>query len=145
MELEKSKVKLRLYGVFNIYGSTYFDTPEDIKSYILRNKISKRNVYIMEFLGNFAGRCDVIRKVYADHSTILAVCDELGYVECNIERSSRESNCVWEYYEGDLRQEYDAFRKKGIQFENDIYKKMDEDCELLRKTYEERKSRQVMK
>lgn len=141
MELQNSNVQMRLYGIFNFSTTIYFDNLDDIKEYILTNNISKENVFVIEYIENFAGRCDVIRKSYANKKIILlTVIDELGYAECNIERSYREGEFCWEYYEGDLRKEYDIFRKKGIHFKNDIYQKFDDDCEWLRNLYEERKS-----
>lgn len=92
-------------------------TPE-FKDFTSLNKI--------EYLGEVAGRHDVIRITYKNGRTNLyTAVDEDGYGIYNAERSTYKGEFVWEYNYGDLRNAYYAFRTKGITFENDVYAKID--------------------
>lgn len=137
--LETPESQMRLFGVFDLHSITYFDKLEDIKSYIAENNIAKEKTFILDYIGYYAGKCDVIRESCADKKIkFLTAIDELGYAELNIERSIRENETIWEYYEGELSDMHDAFRRRGLHFKNDIYQKQEEDVELLRKYYKEK-------
>lgn len=119
--------QMRLYGFSGAFKSAFFDTEEELKEYIKNNDPSFGSTCIIEFLGNVAGRSDVIRTTTKDgRTTLYTAVDEDGYGIYNPERSTYMGKFTWEYNHGDLEEMYSAFRDSGIIFENDIYAKIDE-------------------
>ena len=98
---------------------------------LIRDAVKNHNtdfgdVCVIDYLGNVAGRSDVIRKTYkSGKSKLYAACDEDGYAIYNFERSTYRGEFVWEYNHGSIREMYSAFRDRGISFENDIYDEID--------------------
>lgn len=126
--LEKlPEAQKRLYGFSGLYKSAYFDTEDELIEYIKTNNTQFGSICVIEYLGNVAGKSDVIRKIYRDNKSVLyAVVDEDGYVIYNNERSIYRGEFVWEYNHGKIESEYSAFRDRGIVFENDIYVKIEQ-------------------
>ena len=118
--------QMRLYGFSGAFNSAYFDTEEELIEWVKNHNIQFGDICVIDYLGNVAGRSDVIRKTYKSGKSILyAACDEDGYGIYNLERSAYRGEFVWEYNHGSLREMYSAFRDRGISFENDIYDEID--------------------
>ena len=117
------KSQMTLYG---IYGH-YFETEKELQEYCKKSNFPFDKTYILEFLGNVAGKKDVIRESNrTGRFALYTVIDEDGYAVYNKDRSFYRGEFVWEYNYGDIREMYKAFRDKGIEFENDVYKKVDD-------------------
>ena len=111
-----------LYGFSGPFKSAYFDTKEELKEYIKTHDTSFSGTCVIEYLGNVAGRSDVIRTISKNRKPmLLTVCDRDGYGIYNEERSIYRGEFVWEYNNGDIKDMYSAFRDRGIVFEDDIY------------------------
>lgn len=124
---EISTPQMRLYGFSGAFKSAFFDTEEELTEYVENNDTSFGCICAIEYLGNVAGRSDVIRETSKNGITVLyTAVDEDGYGIYNSERSTYRGEFTWEYNHGDLREMYSAFRDRGIVFENDIYAKIDE-------------------
>ena len=123
---ELPEVKMRLYGVDDFLQSTFFDTEEELKSYLKENISLLGEPCIIEYLGSVAGQSDVIRKIDTKGNALLyTAIDEDGYATYNPERSFYRGQFTWEYNYGNLRDWYQSFRSRGIVLEEDIYHKID--------------------
>lgn len=120
--------KMRLYGFSGAFNSAFFDSKEELKEWLKTNKTNNfGNVCVLDYLGRVAGRSDVIRiTMKGEDPKLYTAVDEDGYGTYNAERSTYRGEFFWEYDYGDLSDEYAAFRDRGIVFENDIYKKIEE-------------------
>lgn len=116
------------------YDTIIFNTKEEFESYAKINNCDLNLVEILEYIGTFANRSDVIRVTYENNqSEYYSVVDKDGYGVYNSYRSIYQGKFVWEYNYGQIRYMYDAFRERGIEFENDIYQNIDnEDSEFMR-------------
>ena len=122
-----------LYGFSGAFKSVYFDTEVELEEYVRTNDTSFGNICVIEYLGNVAGRSDVIRKTSRNRKPLLfTACDRDGYGIYNEERSIYCGKFIWEYNNGDIKDMYSAFRDRGIVFEDDIYGKLaEQDRKLL--------------
>ena len=113
-----------------LYIIDYFkvvDNEIDLINHILNNKVNKKYIRLLEYLRYFKGESDVIK--ITDLSNNIKYCSVMNndyYVTYNEEESINNNTIVWNYELGDIRDLYNEFRKRGIVFENDIYKKIDE-------------------
>ncbi len=106
----------------------FFDTDQELIEYARSNDKTFGDVCIIEYLGDFAGRSDVIKKIDKDYRIrFYTAIDEDGYGIYNPKRNSSAGEPIWEYNYGDLREMYSAFRDRGITFTNDIYAKIDKE------------------
>lgn len=123
------KSKMRLYGYSDtLYGTRkYFDSEEELIKHIRNNDKQFTNIEIIDYIGNIAGRSDVIRVTSKNGiEKLYTVIDEDGYAICNVEKSLHEKEFIWEYNYGEIKEMYSAFRNRGIIFEDDKYGKLDE-------------------
>lgn len=122
-----------LYGFSGAFKSAYFDTEEELEEYVKTHDTSFGGTCVIEYLGNVAGRSDVIRTTSKNRKPmLLTVCDRDGYGIYNEERSIYRGEFVWEYNNGDIKDMYSAFRDRGIVFEDDIYGELaEQDRKLL--------------
>lgn len=124
---EISNPQMILYGFRGLFNSVFFDTEKELEEYVKNNDTSFGSTCTVEYLGNVAGRSDVVRITSkGQKSALYTAIDMDGYGIYNEERSFYEGQYVWEYEYGNLRNIYDAFRSKGIIFTNDVYKKIDD-------------------
>ena len=138
-ELPKPQIEIYCFeGFFNL---VYFDTKKELKKYKKNNDTSMGNICTIQYLGNVAGRSDVIKIKYESGKKILCTAiDSDGYAVYNEERSTYKGEFVWEFEYGNLKSKYTALRDRGIVFENDIYVKIEERTkELLKKLREDKK------
>lgn len=118
--------QMTLYGVNGMFFSKYFDTEEELKRYLLTQDAITGNRCKIEYLGNAAGKNDVIRITYeSKEGNLYTVSDEDGYGVYNQNRSVYTGTFIWEYNHGSLRDEYEAFKKRGIILENDLYGRLE--------------------
>ena len=119
---EVAELKMRLYAVSKNNKYIYFTTENELINYIQGNEISYKTINIIDFLGNCANKSDVIRVVNVNQKILLYTpCDEDGYGIYNEERSNKEQSFIWEYHYGNISEFYSEFRKRGINFQDDIY------------------------
>lgn len=111
--------------LFYINGQA-FRTIDELMEYCQKNSISNKNLIILDYFKELASRKDVIRKQSTTNTQLLVAADEHGYGIYNNERSIYRGTFIWEYYYGNIRELYRMFRDKGIVFEKDIYKEIDE-------------------
>ena len=122
--LEADNVEMKLY-VVDYYEVV--DNEIDLINYILSKKANKKYIRQVEYLRYFADKSDVIK--ITDLSNNIKYCSAINcdyYAIYDEEESINKGEYVWNYELGDIRDLYDEFRKRGISFENDIYKKIDE-------------------
>jgi len=136
---------IRLYGLsFKSGNIIYFDTKGELIDYIKTNCLYSSIVCLIDYLGEVAGRCDVIRRTAIDGtSNLYTNVNENGYGVYNSNRSFYKGEYVWEYNRGNLEEMYTEFKKRGITIkENDssnmnVVKKINETYhEIDRRAYE---------
>ena len=120
---EKPIPKMVIYALSIGKESKYFDIEDDLIEYVVKNNIDYDKIYMIEYLGDAAGRIDVIKINSKNSETICSPIDEDGYAIYNAKRSIYKGRFIWEYKDGSLKEIYDAFRDRGIVFKNDIYKR----------------------
>ena len=121
---EQPESKMRLYEIYGLY----FDNKEELEMYCQEHDLSSERFTIYDYLGNFAGRTDVIRTVnHQGRIMYLTAVDPDGYGMYNHKRSVYRGEFIWEYHHGQIREYYKSFRERGIVFYDDIYAKIDEE------------------
>lgn len=131
--------QMRLYGFSGVLKSAFFDTEAELIEYVKTHDIQFGNVCIMDYLGNVAGRSDVIRLTYkSGKQDLYTAVNEDGYGIYNNERSIYRGEFVWEYNYGNISEMYSAFRDRGIVFENDTYAKIAEYYKGIMDMFKER-------
>lgn len=107
-----------LYGIFNNEKNIFFDSKDELNSYIKDNNLSIDNIYIIRFLGSIYGMNDVIKIIYKDKSMICTP-SLIGYYYFDVTQEK------WIGTYGSLRDEYEALKKQGAVLINDIYGTID--------------------
>lgn len=132
--------KMKLYG-FGGFMSVYFDTKEELNKWIRNHNTKIGNTYVIEYFDKLAGRSDVIRVTHKGDKfpNLFTACDEDGYGIYNYERSIYRGEYIWEYHNGSISDMFSAFRDRGIVFQNDIYKKIDEKNKMILNMFDEDK------
>lgn len=114
--------EMRLYFV----DENYFESIDELLIYCRMNKLSTKGLNVIDYFRSLAGCSDVIRKSNSETSMLYTAVDEDGYGLYNDERSIYRGEFIWEYNHGNIRRLYEPFKERGINFENDIYGKMEE-------------------
>lgn len=138
---EIPKPKITLYGIDNLFIGKYFDTQEELEQYLLTEDAIKGRICTLEYLGSVAGKEDVIKKIYENESLLYVAVDEDGYGIYNEDRSTYTGKYIWEYNYGNLRNEYEALKKRGFLLKNDVYGRFDSFYEKVKKISEIHKKR----
>lgn len=128
--IEIPESQMKLYGYSSFFDKSYFDAEEKLMEYIRDNKCDMLfgGVCIIEYLGTVAGCNDVIRQTYSDGDSRLVTAATEEYISTYSERRSyHQGRFVWESNHGNLRVEYNAFKKRGIVLNDDIYKRYDDE------------------
>lgn len=111
----------RLYGFSGFFMSVYFDTEEELKKYLSENEAQFGSVCVIEYIGKFKDREDVIRVIDKNgNEKFYTAIDSDGYAIYN-EKQER-----WDFEYGSIEEMYTAFRDRGFKFTNDIYAKINE-------------------
>lgn len=121
----------RLYRVnCNLLVAELFDSEEKLLQYIEGNQSKLENsicvsISILDFVGDFVGRQDVIRVVSSTGEFYFCTTvDDEHYAVYNKKRG-QEGQPIWELEFGSMKDIYTAFRNKGIIFQNDVFAKSD--------------------
>lgn len=118
--------EMRLYGIFG----TYFNTKEELENYCISKGFPMNHAYALEYIRNFAGRSDVIRKTNPNGECKYYVAvDENGYGVYNHDMSVYKGKFTWEFEYGSIEEMYSAFRDRGVEFEKNVYGKISEEKE----------------
>lgn len=137
--------QMRLYGFSGAFKSAFFDTEEELIEYVKTHNTQFGSICVMEYLGNVAGRSDVIRLTYKSGKSVLYTSvNEDGYGIYNNERSIYRGEFVWEYNHGSISEMYSAFRDRGIVFEDDTYAKIAERNRRIFEMFEEHRRGPVL-
>lgn len=113
--------EMRLYGI----SGTYFNTKEELENYCISEGFPMNHAYALEYIRNFAGRSDVIRKTNPNGECKYYVAvDENGYGVYNHDMSVYKGKFTWEFECGSIEEMYSAFRDRGVEFEKDVYGKI---------------------
>lgn len=115
--------EMRLWSI----DGNYFESLDKALRYCITNKISAKKLNVIDYYRNLAGRFDVIRKSSNKTSILYTAVDRDGYGLYNNEISIYRGEFVWEYNYGSIRELYKPFKERGVNFENDVYGKIDED------------------
>ena len=129
--VEIPKPEIVVYCVRN----SYFLTKKDLEMYCMNNNIPISNSYAIEYYRSFACRTDVIKV----NGKYYAVVDEDGYSVYNYDRSVYRGEYIWEFEYGSLRDEYQLLKDIGITLENDVYGKIDDWYNEIKRLAKERK------
>lgn len=130
-QFESKKTLYGFKGLFN-FESNFFESKEQLKNFIENNDTTFGDVCKIEFLGNILGRSDVIRRTLLNGNTKLyTITDEKGYAIYNYGNSLYFNNYIWNFEFGSLKDFYQALKDNGIEFEDDIYQKIDEKNKCL--------------
>ncbi len=114
---------MRLYYVWTKNNNLVYLSAEEL------NKEGKnvKVLYTVDYLGEVAGRHDVIKKTYPTGKyELLTAIDMDRYAIYSQYRSLAEDKSIWNYNYGNLREVHNEFRKRGIEFSKDLYKQIDE-------------------
>lgn len=114
--------EMRLYFV----DENYFESIDELLMYCRINKISTKGLNIIDYFRSLAGHSDVIRKSNSETSMLYTAVDENGYGLYNNKRSIYRGEFIWEYNYGSIRELYKPFKERGVNFDNDVYGKIDE-------------------
>lgn len=116
----------RLYVFEGEFQNFYFDAEEELELHVANSHDPKEftDISIIEYLGSFAGKKDVIRKVNSDGSVkVYAACDCTQFYISDITDTENQEilSADWMLHDGSVADLYRAFRERGIIFEDDIY------------------------
>lgn len=117
-----------LYGLVDIFASQFFETLEELKSFLKEHNGKLEEYYILEYLGDMAGRDDVIRITYksnrGEQVQYYAPTSTEHYGVYNHQRSIYCGKHIWEGQDGNyLREFFDALKKHGLVMKNDYWAK----------------------
>ena len=117
--ISPSESLMKLYGYEGILKQTYFNSEKELKEHYP----ALEKYTTIEYLERFAGKTDVIRETNEKGIiTFYCAVDEYGYAVYSERRSKYKGKIIWEYRNGSIESMYDAFRDRGVIFENDIYR-----------------------
>lgn len=123
--------QMTLYSFYGAFENEFFETEEEVLNYLRYNGHPHTSICIIEYLGNFAGHTDVIKRSFKNdnqiiESKLLSIHSDDCYSEYDQQSSMRLGKHIWKHSYGTLRIIYSAFRNREIVLENDIYAKIDE-------------------
>jgi len=129
--LELPESQMRLYVFLNRYDSIPFETEAELVEYVRNSQEPFLNVCVVDYLGDFSERDNVVKITYLDGK--YAICaareDEVGFGlyhdVLNLQESRDNGEPVWDVDSWGLKTIYAAFRRKGIiPEENDPHTKI---------------------
>lgn len=114
----EQNTEMRLYG---IHG-TVFETKEELKRYCVENGLSLDDIYCLDYIRKIEGYTDIIRVTNKDNKSIFytAISGEIYGSFCP-DKSSNVGDIFWEFNDGNLREMYEVFKKRGIILTKDVY------------------------
>lgn len=119
--------QMRLYVLIGIGQNLYFESKEDLQTIMKENPQGTYQWMIVDYIGNIAGRRDVIQITDQENKKELRVAiNRNGYAVYNPERSKYHGDYIWEYQEGSLEELYQALRDSGVIFEEDVFQMIED-------------------
>lgn len=119
----KVYIQKRLYGYETIvHGMVFCETEAELISYIGHNWFAQ--VYIVDFIADFQGQKDVIRKASMNGITYQTAIDECKVLTYNLAESTHQQRPIWDEHIGYLKREYEAFYTTGIVLTKSIYEEI---------------------
>lgn len=127
---ELTRVPTILYVFLGEYSTKFFESESECIKYYEESCEPFASICIIEYIGNFAGKNDVIgyRDVTGEH--YLAACDCKSYYDYLPNENNPDVFC-WQQVDGSIEWLYKMFRDKGIVFKNDIYAQIEEENQKL--------------
>lgn len=118
--------QMTIYCYYHGMTPKFCDSQKEVVAFENSDKISFVSPSVIEYIGTFAGRTDVIRKTTEDGQVKYCTpIDDEHYAIYDEEKSKKFRKHVWNNDIGSLKDTYNAFRERGIVFENDIYQKLE--------------------
>lgn len=125
--LEVPEPKMRLYAFYSTNNKYFFTTEDEFILYARANYQKYNRIFIVEYLGKFAGKQDVIKLVDSSGGYNICTPSFDGYEFYEEKKSLEKGKAVWNFHYGSLEDIYTEFKNRGIILEEDIYQKID-DC-----------------
>lgn len=122
-DLSKMKVNplVKVYCYKDSLGIRFFDSEEDLIYFYGKYASKNGEFYVSEYLGDVFGETDVIRRVFIDSIQICTLRDLETYSVLEVEHYLSTGEVLWSFTFGNLRSEYLAFKKRGVDFQSDLY------------------------
>lgn len=125
--------QMRLYGFRGFLNGAYYDTERELIEHIMSNECSLCSLTALEYLGDFAGRSDVISCTDRQGHVTIQRQVKMDIIEVfDNEMSVLEGKPVWIGGYGNLRTEYAALRTRGISLNHDVFADYDALMERFR-------------
>ena len=99
----------------------FFETKEELEIYRKNHNLKNKEIISIDYLGDMAGRCDVIKVTTSNIPSYYAQLDSSSYYNLNRFKSINEGRNVWDIEEGNLSAIYQAFIERGIKLKNESY------------------------
>lgn len=112
------------------FSNKYFESERECKDYYEKSHDPFASTCIIEYIGNFAGKDDVIKYSSFSKECYFVVCDEVSYYVYKADENNHDNSC-WQQVNGSVEWMYKAFRDKGIIFKNDVYAQAREEEQKL--------------
>lgn len=119
-----------LYVFLGEFSNKYFENENEWIDYCKKSHDLFASSCIIEYIGNYAGKDDVIKYRDEDGDHYFVVCDEVSYYSYQPDGNTN-SIFSWQQVNGSIEWMYNAFRNKGIVFKNDIYAQIKEEEQKL--------------
>lgn len=120
--------------ILYVLNGECFETQGDLLDYVSkRGSISESDeLYILQYIRSVADKTDVIRKInHNGTSSLITAVDRYGYAMYDYRRSLYRGKFTWIYFHGNIKNMYEPFKDRGIQLENDIYEKIENDDKMI--------------
>lgn len=119
------KPKMVLYGT-SIFSSCSFFTLGGLEDFLAEQGKELKEYYVLEYLGDMAGREDVIRVTYIDERgervSYYTPTSTEHYGKYDHERSVYRGEHVWEGHDGSFLERYfDVLKEHGLEMKNDYW------------------------
>lgn len=119
-----------LYVYSGEFSRKYFESENECNEYYEEHYGPFSDICVIEYLGCFAGKDDVIKVKRQNEEKYFSVCDEVSYYRYQPHQDN-DDVFHWEKIDGIVEWMYNAFRDNGIIFKNDIYAKAKEEQQQL--------------
>lgn len=129
-ENELIKQTTILYVFLGEFSKKYFESEREWKDYCEKSHDPFPSICIIEYIGDFAGKDDVIKYRNFDGERYLAACDDVSYYDYQANQDNHDI-FNWQQLDGSIEWMYEAFRDKGIIFKNDVYARIREEDQKL--------------
>ena len=105
----------RLYCIKKGFDNHYFKTSEEREEWIAINKPSVCRKVTLVYIGELAGKNNVIKEIGENKSyRLLSIESREKYQVYNSERSSMKQEYIWDNYYGNITDMYKAFENKNV-------------------------------